>query len=170
MISLLKTYFLWALGLFFLQVAVLNNLNAGKWIFPYPYVLLILFIPRTIPHWLLLIIGFLVGSLIDVYTHAYGTHAFACTLIAFIRPNLLNSIAPADSFKDDGVITIHNIGVQKFGLYALILLFVHHLFVFFIDEFSTQGFFILVSQVLTSSILSLFIILCLLFIFNKKGS
>lgn len=159
----------WFVGLIFLQVTVLNNLDAGKWFFAYAYVLFILMLPRNIPHWLLLLIAFALGSIVDLYTQTYGTHAFATTLVAFLRPNLLNSIAPSDSSTDSSFITVHLLGFQKFAVYASIMTLTHHLFVFFIDEFSFVSFFIVIGQVISSTVVSLFAIFCLQFIFNKKG-
>lgn len=164
-----KTYLAWLVGLIALQVIILNNLNAGRLLFPYAYLFFILLLPKNTPHWLLLVTGFFLGSIIDVYTLTYGTHAFATTLIAFIRPYLLNSIVPSDASSDQAVVNVNYLGMQKFITYAGLLLLIHHFTVFLIDEFKVDSIFQFLVQVLFSAAVSLFVIVCAQFIFSNKN-
>lgn len=160
----------WFLGLLFLQVVILNNLQIGKYVFPFCYVLFMLFLPKNTPKWSLLLIGFSLGSVIDLFIHSYGTHAFACTLLAFIRPYVLDAISPKNNSTDSTQPSVQSIGFQNFLVYAGILVFVHHLLVFFIEELRVDSLLLLLSQVVLSSITSVFVIVCLQFIFNPKNS
>ncbi|MFT6716224.1 MAG: hypothetical protein ACJA0Q_000858 [Saprospiraceae bacterium] len=164
----IRYYTLWFIGLLFLQVVVLSNLNASKYVFPFAYVLVLFIFPKSIPRWLLLFIGFGLGSVVDAYLHSYGTHAFSCTIIAFIRPFLLATVAPKDFASDDGAITVYDLGFQKYLLYTGVLVVIHHLFVFLIDELRVDAIFTLIKQLLVSSVVTMFIILCLQYVFNKK--
>ncbi len=159
---------LWVFGLLFFQIAVLNNLNAGKLVFPFAYILFILIVPKNTPHWLLLILGFALGSAVDILSLTYGTHAFASTLVAFVRPYLLNTISPGDSEGDATFISVQQIGFQKFMTYASILVLLHHFFVSLIDEFRIDSVFYLLSQVLISTAVTLFILIVIQFIFLKN--
>jgi rod shape-determining protein MreD len=164
----IQHYVVWFFGLLMLQVLVLNSLNASKYLFPYAYVLFLFILPKSIPRWLLLLIGFGLGSIVDLYLHSYGSHAFSCTIVAFIRPFLLATVAPKDFASDKSIINVYDIGFQKYLIYAGVLLLVHHLFVFLIDELRVDAVFTFIKQLLLSTVASLFLILCLQYIFNKK--
>jgi len=164
----IRYYFIWFIALLFLQVVVLSNLNASKYVFPFVYVLFLLMLPKVVPRWLLLVLGFALGSIVDAYLHSYGTHAFSCTIIAFVRPFVLATVAPKDFSSDEGVISVYDIGFKKYLLYAGVLVFIHHLFVFLIDELRVADIFTLIKQLLVSSTVTIFLIFCLQYIFNKK--
>ncbi len=164
----LRNYVIWFLGLLFLQLVILNHLNAGKYFLPYAYVMFLFIFPKSTPRWILLLVGFGLGSAVDLYIHSYGSHSFACTIIAFIRPFLLATIAPKDFAGEEGLITVYDIGFQKYLLYSLVLVFIHHLFVFLIDELRIDSVLTLVGQILTSTLVSVFIIMCLQYVFNKR--
>ena len=117
---------------------------------------------------MLLLAAFGLGSIVDGYLHSYGTHAFSCTIIAFIRPFLLATVAPKDFSAEEGIITVYDIGFQKYLLYVGVLVVIHHFFVFLIDELRVDSVFTLIKQLFVSSLVSMFIILCLQYIFNKK--
>ena len=156
------------MGLLFLQVVILSNMNASKYVFPFVYVLFLLILPKSTPRWLLLLIGFGMGSIVDAFLHSYGSHAFSCTIIAFIRPYLLATVAPQDFSSDEGIISVYDLGFQKYLLYAGVLVVIHHLFIFLIDELRVGSFFLLIKQLFVSSLVTVFLMLCLQYIFNKK--
>lgn len=161
-------YIIWFVGLLFLQVVVLSNMNASRYVLPFVYMLFLLILPKSTPRWLLLLFGFGMGSIVDAFLHSYGTHAFSCTIIAFIRPFLLATVAPKDFSSDEGIISVYDLGFKKYLLYAGVLVIIHHLFVFLIDELRVGSIFTFVKQVFVSSLVSTFLILCLQYIFNKK--
>lgn len=163
-----RQYLFWFVGLLFLQVVVLSNLNASKYVFPFVYVLFLFVLPKSIPRWMLLLVGFILGSVVDLYLHSYGTHAFSCTVVAFVRPFLLATVAPKDFSSDEGAITVYDIGFQKYLLYTGVLLLIHHVFVFLIDELRVGDVFTFIKQVFVSTLVSMFLILCMQYIFNKK--
>ncbi|MFT6747457.1 MAG: rod shape-determining protein MreD [Glaciecola sp.] len=161
-------YLVWFIGLLFLQVVVLSNMNASKYVLPFVYVLFLLILPKSTPRWLLLLIGFGTGCIVDTFLHSYGTHAFSCTIIAFIRPSLLATVAPKDFSSDESIISVYDLGLKKYLLYTVVLVVIHHLFVFLIDELRVGSVFNLIKQLFISSLVSTFLILCLQYIFNKK--
>lgn len=163
-----RRYVLWAFGLLFFQIAVLNNLNAGNLIFPFAYILFILILPKNIPHWLLLLVGFTYGSAVDILSLTYGAHAFVTTLVSFVRPYLLNTISPGDSDGAGTIVSIQQIGFQKFMAYAGILVALHHLFISLIDELRVDSILHLLSQVVISSAVTIFIVTIIQFIFIKS--
>lgn len=66
-----------------LQVLVLNHIRFGGYANPYLYVLFILMLPYEMPGWLLLVISFIMGYTIDLFSATPGIHAVPQCLWAF---------------------------------------------------------------------------------------
>ena len=167
MIKGILKYAFWFGALVFLQIVVVNNIHISSYVFPFVYLLSIFILPKKIPSWLLLVIGFTIGITIDFYSNTSGIHAFATTLIAFIRNNFLDPLSPRDS-NDDFEPNVHTMGLQKHAVYLFSLSFIHHLSVFYLEIFDLTFFFETFGTVLLSSLLTVVLILVLEYIFIKK--
>ena len=67
-----------------LQVFILNELRLGGFINPWLYLYFILMLPIHIPGWLLLMVAFLTGFTIDVFSNTIGMHTLATVFLAFL--------------------------------------------------------------------------------------
>ncbi|MGQ8338437.1 rod shape-determining protein MreD [Sunxiuqinia sp. A32] len=123
-----------------IQVILLNNIQFSGYVNPYMYVLFILLLPFETPRYLILILGFLLGLVIDVFSNTPGIHASATTFLAFLRPQVISLISSRDSIEVDSSPRVKSMGMRWFWRYALILVFGHHLFLFFIEVFTFSGF------------------------------
>ena len=74
--------FFWVI---FFQIFILNNIQFSGYLNPYYYVILILSIPGKTSKSITLLLSFLIGSIIDVFSNSYGVHAFASVLIAYLK-------------------------------------------------------------------------------------
>jgi hypothetical protein len=95
----LPKYIFRFVALVLLQVLVLDNIQLGGYINPFPYIYFILILPINTGRLTLLFFGFLLGITLDVFSATGGIHAAACTLIAFYRPFLLKAQGPRDGFE-----------------------------------------------------------------------
>lgn len=159
MINLLPRYILSFLILVLLQVLILNNIQLSGYINPYIYILFILTLPFNTPKWALLVLGFLLGLSIDLFTHTVGMHASATVFLAFLRPGLLNSMEPRGGYEPDSNPSIQDFGLGWFFKYAALSVLAHHLFLFYIEVFKLEGFFQTLSRALLSGLFSLVLIL-----------
>ncbi len=82
--------------LILLQVMVLNNVQFNGFINPFLYVMFILMLPFETPNWLVLIIGFILGLIIDSFGDTMGMHAAACTAMGFARKTVLKFFSPLE--------------------------------------------------------------------------
>src|SRR5258705_3250409 len=79
------------------QVYLLNKIPfLHQFIAPYLYYLFILWLPFSISRMGLLVIGFITGIVLDFFMMTPGLHAAACVLIAYLRPFVINVLAPKD--------------------------------------------------------------------------
>lgn len=150
------------------QSVILNNIQLGGYINPYLYVLFILLLPFETHNSVLLIMGFLVGLSVDMFSNTMGIHASASVFMAFCRPYVLKLVEPRDGYETETRPTIKSLGLRWFLVYASFLIFAHHIFLFFIEVFRFSEFFITLWRVVLSSILTIILVLLSQFLFYKS--
>ena len=158
MIKALPKIILRFIILVLIQVLIFNNIELSGYINPYIYILFILLLPFDTPGWLLLLLGFLLGISIDIFSDTPGMHTIATTLTAFLRPFVLDIIAPRDGYETGANPRISNYGLTWFLRYAGILTVIHHFVLFYIEIFHFGGFFPTLFRVILSSAVTLLII------------
>jgi rod shape-determining protein MreD len=122
-----------------LQVLVLNNIQIRAFLVPHLYVLFILLLPFETPRWLLLLSSFFLGLFVDLFSYTVGLHAAACTLIAFIRPLVVRVIASRQTYEPGITPGISGLGFRWFLNYTMLMVVVHHLFIYMMEEFRFSG-------------------------------
>jgi len=150
------------------QVLVLNNIQFSGFVNPFMYVLFILLLPFETPRWVLLVSGFLLGLSVDIFSNTLGLHASATLFMAFLRPYVLRVISPRDGYETGTYPRVFYYGITWFLNYAIILVFAHHLFLFYLEVFRFSEFFrTLLRVILSSSFSILFIALSQYIVFRK---
>ena len=154
--------------LILLQVWVLNNIQFSGFINPYLYVLFILLLPFETPGWFVLILSFFLGLSVDMFTDTIGMHASASVFMGFVRSFVLQSISPRDGYEKGTFPRVHYYGIVWFIKYTLLLVFLHHLFLFTIEVFNFNTFhFVLMRTFLSTIFTSILILLSQFIIFRK---
>lgn len=150
------------------QVLVLDNIQMGGYLNPYLYVLFIILMPFETPRWLMLITAFLLGLSVDLFTNTLGMHIAASVFMAFLRPWILSIFAPRDGYEPDTFPRIFFYGFNWFLRYSLVMVFFHHLALFYIEVFHFQDFLSTFLRVILSTLVSTStIVLSQYFIFRK---
>lgn len=168
MIKDIARYLFSFLLLILLQVLLLNNLHLSVYINPYLYILFILILPFETPNSILLILGFITGITVDIFASSAGVHASASVFLAFVRPYLLNFIAPRDGYEFGLRPHVKHMGWSWFLTYAGISIILHHFFLFYVEAFSFDNFFLTLIKVILSSFFTLVLILVSeLLIYNR---
>ncbi|MDD2634508.1 MAG: rod shape-determining protein MreD [Bacteroidales bacterium] len=122
------------------------------------YFLFILLLPVNANKYTVMALAFLLGLCVDVFNSTQGLHAAASVLLAYLRPFVLQFFAPRDDYEPNKDLSIRNYGLLWFLKYAGILIFTHHLFLFYLEIFSFSFFFFTLLRVVLSSIISLFFV------------
>lgn len=116
------------LTLMFLQAFVFDPFVLGVAYAPFIYVLLLIFIPNDWPSWVVLLVGFFIGLSADIIFFSGGVHTIACLIVSFARPLLIRAVY-RDTLSPKDLKIEH----EPFGnlfLYAIVIVLVHHLFLF----------------------------------------
>jgi rod shape-determining protein MreD len=167
MINRISRFSLIFILLFLLQVLVFNNIRFNGYINPYVYVMFILLLPVEIPSWLLLIISFVTGAIMDIFCGSPGMHTSATVLAGFVRPYTLRLISPRDGYEPGADPSMFVYGLRWFLIYTSFIILVHHTALFYLEVFRFTDFFRTMLRVIMSSIFSTTFILLLEYI--RKG-
>jgi rod shape-determining protein MreD len=168
MIEVIPRYIFRFIVIVLFQVFIFNNIELSGFINPYIYILFILLLPFGTPASLVVLLGFLLGLSIDIFSETIGIHTAATVFIAYIRPFVLKFFAPHDGYQSGSLPRISTYGLPWFIKYTTLLVLTHHTILFYIEMFTIQDFFITFFRVILSSVFTiLFIILSQYFVFRK---
>lgn len=157
------------IGLLLFQVLVLNQVELHGFISPYIYPLFILLLPFKTPKAVLLILGFLMGISVDMFTNTPGLHAAVTVLLAYLRPSIVNLNIPPGGYEVIDKPHIGSMGLTWFIVYAGMSIFVHHTAYFFLEIYSMTYFFSTLLKVLCSGLLSLLLMVIVEYLFYTQS-
>ena len=152
-----NNFYIWTLVLVLLQVLLFNNIELAGLINPYFYVYIILIMPLSLNVSIQLLIAFFAGLIIDVFSNTWGMHAAATTLVAFIRPYLLKLIISQEEIEKQ-ILALNSIRLASYLKYAVSIVLIHHLSLFFLEAFSFANFGFTILKALCGSIVTLILI------------
>jgi rod shape-determining protein MreD len=161
MINSVLKYGLLFILLLLLQVLLFNNIQFSGYINPYVYIMFILLLPVEMPAWLLLLVSFGTGAVVDVFSGSPGMHSSATVLAGFVRPFVLRVISVRDDYEPGAGPSMHTYGLRWFLIYTSVIVIIHHTALFFLEVFRFTDFFRTLIRVILSSIFTIFFILLL---------
>lgn len=167
MISLFFRYALYFILYALVQVLVLNNILFFGFINPYLYVLFIITLPSTVSRDATLLIAFLLGLIIDVFSGTPGFNAFATVLIAYVKPFFQKAFGPREE-HDFLIPSFRSYGTGMFLQYAVYLVLIHHAALFFIEAASLFDIGNILLRTITSSIFTMLLIFSIEFFKLKR--
>lgn len=141
-----------------------------EYIVPYLYFLYILWLPFNMPRISLTLLGFVFGFSLDYFTHTPGLHAAACTLIAYVRPFLINLLIPQEgtelNYASPSAVSM---GWAPYATYVTVLTVLHHTFLIFLEWLHFGSFIYFLLKLGSSSAVSLLLIFITELLFFRKG-
>lgn len=152
-----------------LQVFIFNNIQVSGYINPQVYVFFILILPLNIKGWLLLVIAFGMGLIIDAFSDSLAIHALACLFMAFCRPAALRIFAGNIDPEDMDSPSYHNLGMIAIALYGFILILIHHTTLFLLELFRLNELLDTITRSLASSALTFLFVLIAWAFWGRSG-
>jgi hypothetical protein len=168
MINTILRYGLIFILLILSQILIFNNIQFSGFVNPYVYLLFILLLPMEIPSWLLLLLSFALGLLIDFFSGSPGVHTSATVLAGFVRPYILRIVSPRDGYESGSNPSMFNYGFRWFASYALLMVLIHHIILFYFEVFRFADFFRTLLRVILSTIFSMTFILLIEYYRKRK--
>ena len=153
------------------QAFVLNKIPPlHQFIVPYLYFIYILWLPFSISRFFLMAVAFLFGLSLDFLTGTPGLHAAPCVLIAYLRPFLVNVLLPQESVELSYIEpSIKSMGWAPYSIYVLLLTFIHHFYLIFIEWLQFGDMLYLLGKVTGTTAISLLLIFLTEMLFFRKG-
>lgn len=157
--------------LFYVLVQVLlgSQLILFDKAFAFLYVGFLLMLPFETGPLLLMTVGFFTGLSVDIFYDTVGINATACLIIMYIRPFVVNSLMPQGGVEIGTSPSMKNMGWMWFTTYSLLLVFIHHLVLFFMEAFSFRSFLHTLTNVLASTLLTFFTLVLIQLAFYSKS-
>lgn len=117
------------------QVFVLNHIHLFGVATPLLYIYFVLLFRRNTPQWIMLLLAFFMGLVVDTFSNTPGVSAASMTLIAALQPYVLHPFIPRDS-SDDLQPGMDTLGFFQYVWYAAILTVIFTLSFFSLEMFS----------------------------------
>jgi hypothetical protein len=154
----------------FFQVIVLKNAVLFHVAFCFFYLAYLLSLPVDLSKPMLMLVGFGLGFMVDIFYDSQGLHAMACVFLGYIRNYWLGALTPQGGYDSNAVPSLAAFGTQWFVTYAAPLVFVHHLLLFYVEAGGFAYFWHTLAKVLASTAFTLAAILIGEFIFPGRRS
>lgn len=156
------------IGLVFLQTVLVRNFVLFDVAFCYMYVAVILFLPLEMTAIPLMFAGFFLGLTVDAFYDSIGIHAASCVLIGLLRPYIIKLVTPIGGYEN--IVSYRQLSIRWIATYSFILIFMHHLFMFYLEAGGLHMFFTTFFKAFLSSIFTLvMVILYRLIFFSPYG-
>ncbi|NLE63554.1 MAG: rod shape-determining protein MreD [Bacteroidales bacterium] len=157
------------LFLLFFQVLVADSIALWGIVTPMLYIMFILILPFQMPKWQVILLGFLMGFCIDIFTGVLGQHAAACVLIAFLRMPIISLVPTHIKFEEHMRPILWDMHFAWFIQYSLYLTLIHHIFFFFLDTMSFKNFFLVLGIALLNTVATVILIFIFQILFYKPS-
>jgi len=140
------------------QVLLFNNLNFFGFINPLVYVLFFYWYPIRENRALFILVGFLLGLAIDVFSDTLALHTVACVTLAYLRPIIMRFCFGAN-FDLQGFTFKNSTRLQRVT-FLLLLIAVQHTVYFSLEILSISHFLLILKKILFTSVLTF--VICVL--------
>lgn len=140
------------------QVLVLNQIDLFGYATPYLYIYIILKMRIDVPRYVLLLVGFLLGLMIDLFLYTLGVHASATVLLAMCQPFFLRAFASRDD--EEQIVPVgRKMGTLAFMEYMAVCVLMHHTALLMVEYFTFAGILQTLLRILCSSLLTFSLIM-----------
>jgi hypothetical protein len=163
-------YFLSFFVYLLLQVLLFKSFVLFNTAFCFLYVAFILFLPIEINTLALMLIGFALGFMVDIFYDSLGLHASTLVLIAYVRNYWLSVISPQGGYDAGMGPTLAVNGVQWFLVYTLPMIFLHHFVLFFVEAGGFSVFWYTMLKVISSLLFTMIVIVLIQFLSAERRS
>lgn len=153
-----------------LQVLVFDYIHLWGYATPLLGVMVVVYSPLSDNRVTNLVMSFMAGIVMDIFTNSPGVAAASMTLASFVQHPLLEMMVPKDS--DENMLpSWHTMGMSSYSAYLAIMLAVYHVAYFVLEVFSFINPVDMIISIVSSYVLSFILAMSFeLFRFAKKGN
>lgn len=144
--------------LFLIQILIFNHIHLFGIGTPFLYIYCILCLPNTISKTAQVLISFLIGFILDLFSNSPGMNASATLCLGLLNPYLFRIFMPVYDFETAEA-SIRHFGFKSYFYYAGISTLVHQTILILIETGSFEHPLLTLSRIGLSSLITLVLIL-----------
>lgn len=148
------------------QVVICNHIDFFGYINPYIYIIFIFLFPIKEERLMFLLVSFLLGMLVDLFSDSGGVHAAAAVSLAYARPVLLKS--SFGMLYEHQSIKFTTTDIGSLITYITLGTVIHHLILFSLEIFNISNILLILKKTLFSSIFTILLSLLLIILFSRN--
>lgn len=153
-----------------IQACFINRLIIGTWFLPLVYACFVVMLPMQLSRMQTLLIGAMVGFLMDIFTGTAGLNTAATTAIAYMRPALLRYVVGQEEIRDGGTPSHKRFSHNRFYFLSFYLLLAHSFIYFGLESLSSTMWGTVMVRVAVSTVISMIAIRIIDRTFNARGT
>jgi len=156
--------------LLLIQVLILNRVEVPYLFSPFIMPLFIIRLPIETPRWLLLLLAFGAGIVLDAFSDSMGIQAASLVACAFTRQYIFYLFRPGGGYEPSHRPVMSVMGTRWFVSVTIAMVLLHHLLFYLIQIFSAGLFLHLFIKIMGTACLSVLLILLSEFLFYRPRS
>ena len=159
--------FLLSLFLIFLQVLIFDRINLFGFMNPSIYIIVLIIHRYDLDQFNYIVVGFLLGFIMDVLSQSAGSHSLSCVTISFLRP-LINKFSLGPNYEDFSSPFSDGILISNKVLYCFLITVVHQIILNAYSYFNWTHTFVILKLTIANSIFTFILIVSILNLFSIK--
>lgn len=149
------------------QILICNNILLFGVAIPFVYIYFILVLPLNTNLNLLMILAFLMGLLIDLFSDTLGLNCLACLLLSVLKKPVFYAYMPHEDKFLSAIPSISTMGWFNYLKYILTLIAIFTIVIFGVEFFSFASFGRIMAMTASSLLFSLLVMLAVDALFNR---
>jgi hypothetical protein len=150
------------------QVFILRDVALAHVAFCFIYLWIILKAPIQTPLFYVILGGFFIGWIVDIFYNTHGIHSLATVFIAFLRPVFFKILTPVNGYDERSSVSLSEMKALWFFPYIFLMLLTHHLILFLVESADATLFTYSLLRAFSSAILGA-LVFGILELFNQKN-
>lgn len=159
--------FLLSLFLIFLQVLIFDRINLFGFMNPSIYIIVLIIHRYDLDQFNYIVVGFLLGFIMDVLSQSAGSHSLSCVTISFLRP-LINKFSLGPNYEDFSSPFSDGILISNKVLYCFLITMIHQIILNAYSYFNWTHTFVILKLTIANSIFTFIVIVSVLNLFTTK--
>lgn len=155
-----------------IQVLILKRIDTSFGNFTYIHLIIfpaaLMLLPIKTPRAIIILLGFVLGIVVDAFYDSPGVHASAMVMMAFSRDYILKYLEPQGGYSGNQIPSINHFDLAWYLIYSSVMMSIYFIMYFSMEAFSFVYIVDILLNTIFSFILSMPIILLHQFIFNPK--
>jgi len=159
--------FLLSLFLIFLQVLIFDRINLFGFMNPSIYIIVLIIHRYDLDQFNYIVVGFLLGFIMDILSQSAGSHSLSCVTISFLRP-LINKFSLGPNYEDFSSPFSDGILISNKVLYYFLITIIHQIILNAYSYFNWTHTFVILKLTIANSIFTFIAIVSVLNLFSTK--